>query len=74
MSTCARLILSIQMVSDDGVETGDELAHTGSQGHLLAPFGFARGLDVHYATDPIYSKKLIGRIIDPHNLTQYDLK
>ncbi|MDW9233904.1 hypothetical protein C7S15_8437 [Burkholderia cepacia] len=38
MSTCARLILSIQVVTDDGVETGDELAHTGSQGDLLAPF------------------------------------
>lgn len=74
MSTCARLILSIQMVTDDGVEMDDELAHTGSQGHIPAPFGFTRGLDGHYATDSIYSNKLIGRIIEPHNLTLCDLK
>ncbi|ALK22722.1 glycoside hydrolase family 73 protein [Burkholderia cepacia] len=45
-----------------------------ARAHLPDPFGFARGLDGHYATDPIYSKKLIGRMIEPYNLTQYDLK
>ncbi|MGN4068566.1 glycoside hydrolase family 73 protein, partial [Burkholderia gladioli] len=35
---------------------------------------FAKALDHHYATDPNYSKKLIGNYIDPYNLTQYDLE
>lgn len=35
MSTYKGLILSIQVVTDDGIEMDDELAHTGDQGHLL---------------------------------------
>ncbi|KVC98355.1 glycoside hydrolase family 73 protein [Burkholderia ubonensis] len=47
-------------------------AYAGARAKLPDPYEFARALTGHYATDPIYDKKLIDKFIKPYNLTQYD--
>ncbi len=49
-------------------------AYAESRSKIPDAHEFAKALDHHYATDPNYSKNLIGNYIDPYNLTQYDLE